>query len=158
MFCYTVVLLPSGGSSYYSELNSCSNHSHDRTIVSLIVFFTYHHKSFDQQTACKGYWGPLIGTHLVSAGCSSAHLRWQWPQECCVQPQQQSTRPPYRHSPLDDPICVGHLTGDKKLGQHYTESLPKDTKECNFRELAVHENTKCNLLCWLLYCYCENHC
>lgn len=40
------------------------------------------------------------------------HSRWQWPQERRVHPQQQSTLAPYRHRPLDEAICRGHLWGD----------------------------------------------
>lgn len=44
------------------------------------------------------------------------HSRWQWPQERRVHPQQQSTRAPYRHRPLDDAICRGHLWVDNIIG------------------------------------------
>lgn len=40
------------------------------------------------------------------------HSRWQWPQERRVHPQQQSTLAPYRHRPLEEAICRGHLWGD----------------------------------------------
>lgn len=40
------------------------------------------------------------------------HSRWQWPQERRVHPQQQSTLAPYRHRPLDEAICLGHLWED----------------------------------------------
>lgn len=64
--------------------------------------------------------------NLVSPVCPQQqqawwHSRWQWPQERRVHPQQQSTLPPYRHRPLDEAICRGHLREDDIISSQSIE-------------------------------------
>lgn len=97
------------------------------------------------------------------------HSRWQWPQERRVHPQQQSTLAPYRHRPLDEAICRGHLWVDDIISSQPIKTskwkagvfsmlfggrLPNSHDSFNFnaverKELVSSVYMKCFFFAWI---------
>lgn len=122
------LVLPSKKPLYQSFLKDCPRCGTPLAACVSVVALCMYVCNFSQEfsycgsvksTLSNSIFDPsLKPCNLVSPVCTQQqqqawwHSRWQWPQERRVHPQQQSTLAPYRHRPLDEAICRGHLWGD----------------------------------------------